>query len=44
MESSFVSFLFVAAAGLLAVVSFGVIYLTAVEWRDRRRQERDKKR
>jgi hypothetical protein len=43
-NSSFVTVLFVAAIGLLAVVSGGVIYLTAAEWRDRRRQDRDKKR
>ncbi len=35
--------LFVAAAGLLILVSGGVIYLTVAEWRDRRRQDRDKK-
>jgi len=34
--------LFFAAAGLLVVVSGGIIYLTAAEWRDRRRQKRDK--
>jgi len=35
--------LFFVAAGLLLLVSGGVLYLTAVEWRDRRRQSRDKK-
>jgi hypothetical protein len=44
VESSFVTVLFFAAAGLLAIVTGGVIYLTAAEWRDRRRQDRDKKR
>lgn len=29
---------------LMVVVTGGVAYLTAVEWRDRRRQQRDKKR
>ncbi|MEO8892570.1 MAG: hypothetical protein ABI417_13720 [Coleofasciculaceae cyanobacterium] len=43
MESSFVTVLFLAAAGFLAIVTGGVIYLTAAEWRDRRRQDRDKK-
>lgn len=43
MESPFVTVLFVAATGLLVVVSGGVAYLTAIEWRDRRRQDRDKK-
>ncbi|MGD1850307.1 MAG: hypothetical protein ACFCBU_06770 [Cyanophyceae cyanobacterium] len=28
---------------LLVVVTGGVVYLTASEWRDRRRQDRDKK-
>jgi hypothetical protein len=41
--SSIAMVLFVAAAGLLILVSGGVIYLTAAEWRDRRRQDRDKK-
>jgi hypothetical protein len=44
VENSFVTVLFVVAAGLLVVVSGGVLYLTAAEWRDRRRQDRDKKR
>ncbi|HEY9796593.1 MAG TPA: hypothetical protein V6D30_13200 [Leptolyngbyaceae cyanobacterium] len=44
MESSFLTtVLFLAALGLLALVSGGVVYLTAVEWRDRRRQDRDRK-
>jgi hypothetical protein len=43
VEDYFVTILFFAAAGLLLVVSGGVIYLTAVEWRDRRRQANDKK-
>lgn len=33
--------LFLASLILLVVVSGGIIYLTAAEWRDRRRQERD---
>jgi len=43
VESTFVTILFFAAAGLLVLVSGGVIYLTAAEWRDRRRKDRDKK-
>lgn len=35
--------LFVAAIALLAVVSGGILYLTAAEWRDRRRRSRDAK-
>jgi hypothetical protein len=43
VESSILTVLFFAAIGLLVLVSGGVAYLTAVEWRDRRRQSRDKK-
>ncbi len=43
VESSFVTVLFVGALGLLVLVSGGVLYLTAAEWRDRRRRDRDKK-
>jgi hypothetical protein len=35
--------LFFSTLILLVVVSGGIIYLTAAEWRDRRRQERDRK-
>ena len=35
--------LFLVALGLLGFVSLGILYLTAVEWRDRRRQERDRR-
>lgn len=35
--------LFVVAVVLLVLVSGGILYLTAIEWRDRRRQSRDKK-
>jgi hypothetical protein len=41
--SSIYNALFFAALALLVVVSGGIIYLTTVEWRDRRRQEKDKK-
>ncbi|MBE9179924.1 hypothetical protein IQ268_15235 [Oculatella sp. LEGE 06141] len=42
-ESIALSILAVLAFGLLFVVTGGVLYLTNVEWRDRRRQEREKK-
>ncbi len=38
-----VNILFFSAAGLLLALSAGVLYLTTVEWRDRRRQSRDRK-
>jgi hypothetical protein len=44
VEGSFVTVLFFSALGLLVLVSGGVLYLTAAEWRDRRRRDRDKKR
>ena len=34
---------FLLAIVLLVVVSGGVLYLTTMEWRDRRRQDRDKR-
>jgi hypothetical protein len=42
-NTTVVNFLFVAAIGLLVIVSGGIVYLTAVEWRDRRRQKRDER-
>jgi len=35
--------LFIAAIALLIFVSGGILYLTTLEWRDRRRRDRDKK-
>jgi hypothetical protein len=35
--------LFYLALGLLLLVSGGIIYLTSVEWRDRRRQSNDQR-
>lgn len=35
--------LFLAALAMLVLVSGGILYLTSLEWRDRRRQDRDKK-
>ena len=44
METSFiVNILFLVALGLLVVVSGGILYLSAVKWRDRRLQKRDNK-
>lgn len=42
-NASPVDILFWVALVLLVVVSGGILYLTAAEWRDRRRQSRDKK-
>jgi len=35
--------LFLAALVLLVLISGGILYLTALEWRDRRRQDQDKR-
>ncbi|MDJ0589279.1 MAG: hypothetical protein QNJ72_04675 [Pleurocapsa sp. MO_226.B13] len=35
--------LFLLAIGLLGLLSIGVLYLSVVQWRDRRRQSRDKR-
>jgi hypothetical protein len=35
--------LFLAALILLVLVSGGILYLTTAEWRDRRRQDNDKR-
>ncbi|MBE9204842.1 hypothetical protein IQ218_17160 [Synechocystis salina LEGE 06099] len=35
--------LFLVALVMLVLVSGGILYLTTLEWRDRRRQNRDKK-
>jgi len=44
METSLLlNTLFLVALILLVVVSGGILYLTTTEWRDRRRQDRDKK-
>ncbi|MEO0947873.1 MAG: hypothetical protein AAFY11_06975 [Cyanobacteria bacterium J06641_5] len=44
MESATVlNGLFFVALALLITISGGVLYLTAVEWRDRRRRDREKK-
>lgn len=42
-ETSAYSILVLVALGLLVFVTGGIGYLTIVEWRDRRRQDRDQK-
>ncbi|MGB5595418.1 MAG: hypothetical protein WBM62_15460 [Crocosphaera sp.] len=41
--TSILNILFLTAFALLILVSGGILYLTTIEWRDRRRQDRDKK-
>jgi uncharacterized membrane protein (DUF373 family) len=41
--TSILNLLFIIALALLITVSGGILYLTTVEWRDRRRQDRDKR-
>lgn len=44
MESySIINVLMLAAFGLMVAVSGGVIYLTFIDWRDRRLQNQDKR-
>jgi hypothetical protein len=43
MEVSPLSLLVVTAFVLLILTTSGILYLTAAEWRDRRRQDQDKK-
>jgi len=40
-SSQLFSLLGTAALGLMVIVTGGVAYLTAVDWRDRRRRKRD---
>jgi len=42
MEFTVLNVMAIATSGLMLVVTGGIIYLTASEWRDRRRQQRDK--
>ncbi|MGF1591552.1 MAG: hypothetical protein ACFCU7_20375 [Pleurocapsa sp.] len=35
--------LFLVAIGILGLLSLGILYLSVVQWRDRRRQGRDKR-
>ncbi|WP_186005404.1 hypothetical protein [Pleurocapsa sp. PCC 7327] len=41
--TSILNLLFLFALVLLVLVSGGILYLTTLEWRDRRRQDKDKK-
>jgi len=43
MELTLTNTLAIAAFGLLIAVTGGVIYLTAIEWRDRRRRARERR-
>lgn len=43
METTVLSVLVLIAFGLLVAVSGGIVYLTMAEWRDRRRQDREKR-
>lgn len=43
MELTPLSILVITAFVLLVLTTGGILYLTAAEWRDRRRQDRDKK-
>ena len=43
IEISSLSILATLALALMVSVTGGVIYLTAIEWRDRRRQDREKR-
>ncbi|MEB3280286.1 MAG: hypothetical protein VKK42_15335 [Lyngbya sp.] len=43
MEFSLINVLAIVASVLILVVTGGILYLTAIEWRDRRRQDREKK-
>ncbi len=43
MEVSPLSILVLTAFVLLILMTGGIAYLTAAEWRDRRREDRDKK-
>lgn len=42
MESQLLNVLAIAAMSLLVAVTGGVSYLTLSDWRDRRRQEKEK--
>ena len=43
METSALNILVLIAFGLLVLLTGGVAYLTALEWRDRRRRRKDKR-
>ncbi|MEL6222905.1 MAG: hypothetical protein AAFR31_09725 [Cyanobacteria bacterium J06627_8] len=43
IDISFLNVTATLALVLMVLVTGGIVYLTAVEWSDRRRQERDKR-
>lgn len=43
METTVLNVLVLSAFGLLVAVTGGIAYLTAVEWRDRRRQDQERR-
>lgn len=43
MEITVFDVLIYMALGLMVLVTGGVLYLTAADWRDRRRQQREKR-
>ena len=43
MEATVSNILVIAAFGLLITVTGGVAYLTAIDWRDRRRREQEQR-
>ncbi|MCL2931668.1 MAG: hypothetical protein MGG11_05075 [Trichodesmium sp. MAG_R03] len=43
MELTPINIMAIVALGLMLIVTGGIVYLTASEWRDRRRQQRDKR-
>jgi hypothetical protein len=43
VESSFLNVLVVFAFALLITVTGGIVYLTLADWRDRRRQDQEKR-
>ncbi|WP_196797376.1 hypothetical protein [Gloeocapsa sp. PCC 7428] len=43
METTALNVLVLIAFGLLVAVTGGVLYLTAADWRDRRRQDKEKR-
>jgi len=42
-QTTILDFLVLAAFGLLIAVTGGIVYLTAADWRDRRRQDREQR-
>ncbi|WP_299402059.1 hypothetical protein [Acaryochloris sp. IP29b_bin.148] len=43
MDFSITNVLALVALSMLVIVSGGIVYLTAAEWRDRRRRDRDQR-